>query len=64
MSLMRNEIEVRKRGGSWKVYKRAGMGYLPVGFPHHREFRTWRAAYTEADKYARQSRADKTLGGA
>ncbi|GEM_PF-2247827 len=61
MSLTKPRIKVRstldpdgKR--RWKVYEWNGVVSLPVGWPNHRTFRTWKAAHREADHYARNTK--------
>lgn len=61
MSLTKPRIKVRstldpngKR--TWTVRHNSDLISLPVGWPNHRTFRTWKAAYREADLYARNDK--------
>ena len=61
MSLTKPRIKVRstldpdgKR--TWTVRQSNGLISLPVGWPNHRVFRTWKAAHHAADHYARNTK--------
>lgn len=61
MSLTKPRIKVRSTLDSdgkrtWTVRQNSTLISLPVGWPNHRTFHTWRAAYCEADLYARNDK--------
>lgn len=69
MSLTKPRIKVRSTLDSdgkrtWTVRQNSTLISLPVGWPNHRVFRTWKAAYREADRYARNYKPlTRTLEG-
>lgn len=61
MSLTKPRIKVRstldpdgKR--TWIVSQSNGLVSLPVGWPNHRRFHTWKAAHHAADHHARNTK--------
>lgn len=58
MILTKPRIKVRSKldpdgERTWTVRQSNDLISLPVGWPNHRTFRTWKAAYREADLHAR-----------
>ena len=61
MSLIKPRIKVRSATGTdgkriWIVCQSNGLVSLPVGWPNHRIFHTWKAAHQAADQHARTTK--------
>ena len=61
MSLTKPRIRVRSTTGTdgkriWIVHQSNGLVSLPVGWPNHRKFHTWKAAHHAADHHARNTK--------
>jgi len=61
MRLTKPRVKVRSiidRNGKrrWVVYAWNGLLHLPIGWPNHRRFHTWKAANHAADLHARNTK--------
>ena len=61
MSLTKPRIKVRSTTGTdgkriWTVRQSNDLISLPIGWPNHRKFHTWKAAHRAADHYARNTK--------